>query len=105
MRPAFLASVVLLGAALPPASGQVPPSRGALLYGNHCVECHDARMHWRDQRLARDWGSLKAQVRRWQGEANLQWSEDEIDAVARHLNDTNYRLTPARPHARADTAR
>ena len=105
MRPAFLASVVLLGAALPPASGQVPPSRGALLYGNHCVECHNVRMHWRDQRLARDWGSLKAQVRRWQGEARLQWSEDDVDAVARHLNDTIYRFPVPRPQARADTAR
>lgn len=74
-----------------PASGQaVEPSRGQLLYSNHCVECHTTQMHWRTLRLARDWDSLKAQVRRWQGEARLQWSEQDIDAVTRHLNDTIY---------------
>jgi mono/diheme cytochrome c family protein len=74
------------------------PSRGQLLYGNHCGECHTQQMHWRTQRLVRDWDSLKGQVRRWQGEARLQWSEDDIDAVARHLNDTIYRL-PLPPRA------
>lgn len=49
-------------------------------------------MHWRAQRLARDWDSLRAQVRRFQGVARLDWSEDDITAVARHLNDTIYRF-------------
>lgn len=68
------------------------PTRGELLYSNHCIECHTVQMHWRTLKLARDWDSLKYQVRRWQGEANLEWSEDDIDAVARHLNDTIYRF-------------
>jgi hypothetical protein len=38
-----------------------------------------------------DWESLKAQVRRWQGVANLQWSDDDVVQVARYLNDTIYR--------------
>jgi hypothetical protein len=71
---------------------QPAASRGQLLYSTHCVECHSARMHWRDQRLARDWESLKGWVRHWQGEARLQWSEDDVDAVARHLNETIYRF-------------
>jgi hypothetical protein len=49
-------------------------------------------MHWREQRLARDWDSLREQVTRWQGTARLQWSADDIDAVTRHLNDTVYRF-------------
>jgi mono/diheme cytochrome c family protein len=68
------------------------PSRGQLLYDNHCVACHNTQMHWRDKRQATDWASLKAQVRRWQAEARLGWSEDEIDDVARHLNDRIYRF-------------
>jgi mono/diheme cytochrome c family protein len=51
-----------------------PPSRGQLLYTTHCIECHTTRMHWRNQRLARDWETLKAQVRLWQGVASLGWS-------------------------------
>jgi mono/diheme cytochrome c family protein len=68
------------------------PDRGELLYSNHCIECHTRQMHWRDQRLARDWGSLKAQVRRWQSVAHLDWSDEDIEAVALHLNDTIYRF-------------
>ncbi len=49
-------------------------------------------MHWRQQSLARDWESLKGQVRRFQGIARLQWSEEDIEAVARHLNETIYRF-------------
>lgn len=67
------------------------PSRGQLLYGTHCVECHNTQVHWRDGKLATDWGSLKVQVRRWQARALLDWSEPDIVAVARHLNDTIYR--------------
>lgn len=67
------------------------PTRGQLLYETHCIACHTTQMHWRDQRLATDWPTLLAQVRRWQGEARLSWTEADIEAVARHLNDTIYR--------------
>lgn len=75
------------------AAGQPrDPSRGALLYSTHCIACHTEQMHWRTLRRARDWDTLKAQVRRWQGEQRLQWSEEDIEAVAAHLNDTIYRF-------------
>lgn len=92
--------LALLAALASPALAQTAPGRGELLYGNHCVECHGVQMHWREQRLARDWTTLKHQVRRWQGEARLQWSEADIDAVARHLNDTIYRYPVPQPQAR-----
>jgi mono/diheme cytochrome c family protein len=66
------------------------PTRGELLYTTHCIECHTTQMHWRDGREARDWDSLKAQVRRWQSNAGLGWTEADIVEVARHLNDTIY---------------
>lgn len=71
---------------------QEPPAatRGQLLYTTHCISCHTTQMHWRDDRLAHDWDSLKVQVRRWQGNASLQWVEADVDEVARHLNDTIY---------------
>jgi hypothetical protein len=72
-----------------PASAQ---SRGELLYATHCISCHTTQMHWRDEKAATDWSSLKAQVRRWQGAISLGWSEDDIVEVARHLNQTIYRF-------------
>jgi hypothetical protein len=78
-----------------PAAAQ---SRGELLYTTHCVACHGTQIHWRDKRLVTDWGSLLVQVRRWQSNAALGWSEEDVLQVARHLNDTIYRLP--RPLAR-----
>jgi hypothetical protein len=73
------------------------PSRGELLYTTHCGACHTTQMHWRDNKLATNWDTLKAQVRRWQGVARLEWSDADIDGVARHLNETIYRYPePAR---------
>jgi len=89
----ILLSTLFALAVLAPAHAQTAaPSRGQLLYGTHCVECHTTQMHWRAQRLARDWDSLKGQVRRFQGLAGLAWSEEDIEAVARHLNETIYRF-------------
>jgi mono/diheme cytochrome c family protein len=90
IRPTLLAVLAGLagttcGAAL--AQAVAPPGRGELLYATHCIECHSTQLHWREQRQARDWDSLKAQVRRWQGTAGLGWSDEDIVAVARHLHD------------------
>jgi mono/diheme cytochrome c family protein len=74
------------------AHSQAPPaaSRGQLLYSTHCISCHTAEMHWRNNRQARDWDSLKMLVRRWQTNAGLKWADTDIAEVARHLNDTIY---------------
>jgi hypothetical protein len=69
----------------------LPASKGELLYTTHCVTCHTTQMHWREERKASDWDSLKAEVRRWQGNAGLAWSDEDITEVARHLNDTIYK--------------
>ena len=81
-------------AATAPAAAQEydRPTRGRLLYETHCIACHRTQVHWRDQRLARDWPALVAQVRDWQQRAHLGWSEGDIVEVARHLNDTIYRF-------------
>jgi mono/diheme cytochrome c family protein len=73
------------------------PSRGELLYTTHCGACHGTQMHWREKKLATTWDTLKAQVRRWQGVARLEWGEAEVEDVARYLNETIYRYPePAR---------
>ena len=68
--------------------------RGQLLYDNHCLECHNQQVHWREQRLVTNWESLKHWVRHWQREARLNWSDDEINDVAQHLNNLFYRFRP-----------
>jgi mono/diheme cytochrome c family protein len=69
------------------------PTRGELLYETHCIACHTAQVHWRDKKAATDWQSLRAEVRRWQAAAQLRWSDDDINEVARHLNQRYYRFT------------
>ena len=77
-----------IGAAF--AQSKIEPTGAALMYEAYCTACHDAQVHWREHKLAADWPSLVAQVRRWQGTTGLQWSEQDIEAVARYLNDRYY---------------
>lgn len=100
-----LLSVLLLTLPAAPAFAQarVEPTRGELLYTVHCVECHNARVHWREQRLATDWSTLRAQVRRWQGFQKLKWSEADITEVARYLNTYYYEFPVPDKASRAST--
>lgn len=88
----ILLFATLAGGGAASHSQPVPaPARGELLYSSHCVTCHTTEMHWRDNKQAVDWNSLKEQVRRWQGNAGLMWDEADIVEVSRYLNDTFYR--------------
>lgn len=84
-------AVASLACTVTHAQPSSPPSRGEMLYTTHCIACHTSQMHWRDKRQATDWESLQRQVRRWQANAGLRWSEDDIVEVARYLNETIYR--------------
>jgi mono/diheme cytochrome c family protein len=64
--------------------------RGELLYTTHCITCHNSKIHWRDKKIARDWNSLKNEVRRWEMTSTLNWDDDDITVVARYLNDIHY---------------
>ncbi len=65
-------------------------SRGELLYSMHCVACHTTQVHWRDKKLATDWGHLQSEVARWQKLSELGWNNDDVTAVARYLNAIHY---------------
>jgi mono/diheme cytochrome c family protein len=94
-RALLLAACALMAA---PAAAQAPPgvtpSRGELLYATHCIACHTREIHWRQKKLAHDWASLNAQVRRWAANAGLGWSDEEIADVAGYLDATLYRFRP-----------
>lgn len=91
----FMASVVLASISTLACAQTLPTeTRGELLYSTHCVTCHTTQMHWRNDRQAFDWDSLKFQVWRWQGNAGLAWNEADIAEVSRHLNETIYHYPP-----------
>ncbi len=84
--------IACMGGAIAAAAQPIPSgTRGELLYSTHCVGCHSTQVHWRDKTLATDWRSLRAQVFRWQSNTGLGWSDDDVVAVARYLNDLYYR--------------
>jgi len=94
----LVALSIAIAAPLAAQSPALPaPSRGSLLYETHCVACHTTQIHWRDAKLATDWSSLSAQVRRWQANAGLNWTDEEIDEVVRYLNTTIYRFSEPAP--------
>ena len=97
-RPLLVATLVMLPLAAPAENtgephhqdSAVTMSRGELLYRNHCIECHNQQIHWRDARIAADMHKLVAQVDRWQDAIGMQWSNEEIMDVSRYLNATYY---------------
>ena len=86
----LVSRIAVLFGALAIAVSARAESRGELLYSAHCIACHTSQMHWRENRVATDWPSLKIQVRRWQGAASLAWSDGDILEVARYLNESIY---------------
>jgi mono/diheme cytochrome c family protein len=96
MRMSLACTALMLALSASGGRAQAPPSptptRAQLLYDTHCIACHSAQMHWRDKKLATDWPSLKALVRRWQATAGQFWSEADIVEVARYLNQAYYRF-------------
>jgi mono/diheme cytochrome c family protein len=89
----WLGLTLLVGIAAA-AFAQAPgaDSRGELLYTTHCTGCHTTQVHWRERKLAQDYVTLLAQVARWQENANLRWSGEDVAAVARYLNERFYRF-------------
>jgi mono/diheme cytochrome c family protein len=88
----LVATACLCASATAFAQAGAAATRGELLYSTHCIACHTTQVHWRDQKLARDWATLSQQVRRWAGNAGLGWSDEEVVDVARYLNATYYRF-------------
>jgi hypothetical protein len=78
------------------SAGEAQPSpsayRGELLYENHCTSCHESIVHIRENRRARSAADLRGWVARWSGELKLNWSSDEIDAVAEFLANRFYKF-------------
>jgi hypothetical protein len=67
-------------------------SPGQTMHDTYCVICHDSGVYTREDRIARNYDDLRAQVARWQENVSLNWSETEIDLVASWLAGRYYGL-------------
>ncbi len=84
------AMLMLLAMLLPPPGAAADVERGQLLYENHCVECHDGRAHYRENRRASSLAEVRQWVVKWSATLQLQWSADERGDVAAYLYQRYY---------------
>lgn len=77
-----------------PARAVAPatPTRGQLLYENHCMSCHESVVHIRSKRHARSAAELRVRVTRWAAVARVRWGMEEIDDVTRYLDSQYYKF-------------
>ncbi len=67
---------------------------GQVLYESHCMSCHESVARVSLRRTLGSLTELRVQVSRRAGEARLQWSGEEVEAVVRYLDGRHYRFTP-----------
>lgn len=67
-------------------------NRGQALYENHCQFCHANWAHSREGRVVTSYVGLRIRVKSWSEHSGLAWSDEDIDAVTRYLNQRFYRL-------------
>ena len=91
---ASLVTALILTAPTVFGEAQNHEPRGKLLYSTYCIGCHTTQVHWREQRLATDWASLRRQVRRWLENTGIAHDNDDVDAIATYLNALYYRFPP-----------
>jgi mono/diheme cytochrome c family protein len=68
------------------------PSRGQLLYENHCMACHESVVHIRTQQQVQSLSALRAQVLRWTAYMQLRWGKEEVEDVVDYLGRQYYKF-------------
>jgi len=84
-----------LGALAGPAAAEPDSARGAMLYENHCRECHTSEVHIRERRLGHNEQEVRRLIRRWEANLRLQWTVEEVDDVYAYLNCRHYHFESA----------
>ncbi len=95
LAPVLAAGAVVAGAAtadgnLRGAQAAQADSLGAALYESRCTGCHERSVHSRSPRRAGTFDQIRAYVWRWDRHLGGAWNRDEVDAVARYLNERYY---------------
>lgn len=68
------------------------PFRGQLLYENHCTVCHESAVHIRNGKRANSLPELRTWVMKWSSYLKLRWGTEEVEDVARHLDNRYYKF-------------
>jgi hypothetical protein len=68
------------------------PSRGQLLYENHCMSCHDSVVHIRTDRSTRSLPELRTRVLHWAEYLKLNWENEELGEVVEYLDSQYYKF-------------
>lgn len=77
------------------AAAQIPdPERGRMLYENHCVVCHTAKVHTRPNRIAVTREEVREIADHWRRQQNLTWSAQDTEDVVEFLGRTRYHFAP-----------
>ena len=87
--PALAALTLTLLAALPAGADT---SLGQALYEARCDKCHDTSVHARNPRSAKSFDEIRGFVARWDKELGTAWTDEEINEVARYLNERYYKF-------------
>ena len=72
----------------------VVPTRGQLLYEDHCMTCHESVVHVRQNHRIQSLVGLHEQVVNWAEYLHLHWGKAEVEDVVQHLNTHYYRFEP-----------
>lgn len=94
-RPCYIMRLIpalCIAAALTVAAGAeaADTDRGKALYESRCDTCHETSVHSRAVRSARTFDHIRAFVSRWDRELGGVWTTEEINEVARYLNERYY---------------
>ena len=74
-----------------PKAIKVPvPSRGQLLYENHCMACHESVVQIRTRQQATSLSALRERVQHWAAYLQLRWGKEEVEEVVGYLNSRYY---------------
>jgi mono/diheme cytochrome c family protein len=87
----FLACILLVGLHASMGHAQAPdPSRGQMLYENHCRFCHTPKVHERPNKAPLTRAQLRSIVNDWQRQEGLSWTPQDTDEVVEYLVRTRY---------------
>jgi hypothetical protein len=68
------------------------PTRGQMLYENHCMSCHESVVFIRGTRRTQSLKALQEQVSHWAGYLHLRWDRQEVADVVTYLNTHYYKF-------------
>ena len=68
------------------------PTRGQMLYENHCMACHESVVFIRDKQRIQSLKALRGKVSHWASYLHVGWGKDEVEEVVSHLNSQYYKF-------------